>query len=123
LQADEYLNHYRGCIRIYTGAAKALEKRIAEANVGTSAKSDAILAEPKTTKDKPETKEVLETKDNKSSSNEKWMEVPGTEESETETDEDKTESEEGETEDSESLNVGTDLTRKGKERNSNVKRY
>jgi hypothetical protein len=106
LQAEEYLNHYRGCIRICTGAAKILERRIAEENVGTYVKNDAISAEPKTTKDK------AETKDNKSSSNEKGMEVPETEESETKTEEAGPESEEGETEteDSESLNAGTDLT-------------
>jgi hypothetical protein len=47
LQAKEYLDHNRGCIRIYTGAAQTLERRIAEANVGTSAKNDTISAEPK----------------------------------------------------------------------------
>jgi hypothetical protein len=47
MQTEEYLNHYRGCIRIYTGAAQTLERRIADSNVGTSAKNGAISAEPK----------------------------------------------------------------------------
>jgi hypothetical protein len=47
LQAKEYLDHNRGCIRIYTGAAQTLERRIAEENVGTSTKNDAISAEQK----------------------------------------------------------------------------
>jgi hypothetical protein len=45
MRAEEYLDHYRGYIRIYTGAVQTLERRIAEENVGTSTNNDAITAE------------------------------------------------------------------------------
>ncbi|WJX68068.1 hypothetical protein P8452_52477 [Trifolium repens] len=46
-KADEYLDHYKGCIRIYNGAVQTLERRIAEESVGTSAKQHAISQEQK----------------------------------------------------------------------------
>ena len=95
-----HLNHCRSCIQIYTTTAETLERRIVEGNVGTSEKNDAVPKETNTTKDnlievQPETEE------NKSSSNEKGMEVP-------------------ETEDNRSMSAGTDLTQKRKERSSSV---
>jgi hypothetical protein len=77
-----------------------LGKKIAEGNVGTSGKNDAVPKEKNTTKDNP-IEVQPETEENKSSSNEKGMEVP-------------------ETEDNRSLSSGTDLTRKRKERSSSV---
>jgi len=95
-----YLKHCRSCIWIYTTTAETLERRIAEGNVGTSGKNDAVPKETNTTK--VNLIEVqLETEENKSSSNEKGMEVP-------------------ETEDNRSLSTETDLTRKRKERSSSV---
>ncbi|WJX67365.1 hypothetical protein P8452_51837 [Trifolium repens] len=46
-KAEEYLDHYKGCIRIYNGAVQTLERRIAEESVGTSAKQHAISQEQK----------------------------------------------------------------------------
>jgi hypothetical protein len=109
MQAEEYLNHYRGCIRIYTGAAQTLERRLADSNVGTSAKNGADSAEPRMT-------------------NEKEMEVADTEEAETESEDSEAESEsedgetDTETEDSEGVDAGTDVKRKAKEINSDVER-
>jgi len=95
-----HLNHCRSCIRIYATTAETLERRIPEGNVGTSGKNDAVPKETNTTKDN-----LIEvqpkTEENKSSSNEKGIEVP-------------------ETEDNRSLSAGTDLTRKRKERSSSV---
>jgi len=45
------LNHCRYCIQIYTTTAETLERRIAEGNVGTSVKNDAVPKETNTTKD------------------------------------------------------------------------
>ncbi|WJX56023.1 1-aminocyclopropane-1-carboxylate synthase [Trifolium repens] len=47
MQAEEYLDHYKGCIRIYNGAVQTLKRRIAEESVGTSAKQHAISQEQK----------------------------------------------------------------------------
>ncbi|WJX94514.1 hypothetical protein P8452_75922 [Trifolium repens] len=59
-KAEEYLDHYRGCIRIYNGAVQTLERRIAEEGVGTSAKQHAISQEQKGVEivetEEPETK-------------------------------------------------------------------
>jgi len=95
-----HLNHCRSCIQIYTTTAETLERRIVEGNVGTSGKNDAVPKETNTTKENP-IEVQPETEENKSSSNEKGMEVP-------------------ETEDSRSLSAETDLTRKRKERSSSV---
>jgi hypothetical protein len=80
MQAEEYLDHYRGCIRIYTGAVQTLERRIAKENVGTSTNNDAITAE------------------------QKGVEIADTEEAETESEDG--ESEYSESEDSESDDAG-----------------
>ena len=80
MQAEEYLDHYRGCIRIYNGAVQTLERRITEESVGTSAKHHAISAE------------------------QKGVEIAETEEPETKGEDD--ESEDGESEDSESDDAG-----------------
>jgi len=53
LQVEMHLNHCRSCIKIYTTTAETLERRIAEGNVGTSAKNDAVPKEKNTTKDNP----------------------------------------------------------------------
>jgi hypothetical protein len=53
MQAEEYLDHYRGCIRIYNGAVQTLERRIAE-DVGTSAKQHAIAQKQKGEDDESE---------------------------------------------------------------------
>jgi len=95
-----HFNHCRSCIRIYTSTAKTLERRIAEGNVGTSGKNDAVPKETNTTKGNP-IEVQPETEENKSSCNEKGMEVP-------------------ETEDNRSLSAGEDLTRNRKERSSSV---
>jgi len=100
LQAEMHLNHCRSCIWIYTTTAETLERRIAEGNVGTFGENDAVPKETNTTKDNP-IEVQPETEENKSSSNEKGMEVP-------------------ETEDNRSLSAVTDLTRKRKERSSTV---
>ncbi|XP_045816592.1 prothymosin alpha-B-like [Trifolium pratense] len=50
-KAEMYLNHCRSCINIYTRSAATLERRIAEATVGTSGKKDAVPEETKTDKD------------------------------------------------------------------------
>lgn len=48
-----HLNHCRSCIRIYTTTAETLERRIAEGNIGTSGKNDAVAEETNTTKVNP----------------------------------------------------------------------
>jgi hypothetical protein len=53
MQAEEYLDHYRGCIQIYNGAVQTLERRIAE-DVGTSAKQHAISQKQKGEDDESE---------------------------------------------------------------------
>ncbi|WJX87238.1 hypothetical protein P8452_69449 [Trifolium repens] len=53
-KAEEYLDHYRGCIRIYNGAVQTLERRIAEEGVGTSAKQHAISQKQKGEDDESE---------------------------------------------------------------------
>ncbi|WJX57264.1 hypothetical protein P8452_42844 [Trifolium repens] len=83
-KAEEYLDHYRGCIRIYNGAVQTLERRIAEESVGTSAKH-AISQEQKGV-------EIAETGE------------PETEGEDSESEDG--ESEDGESEDSESDDVG-----------------
>ncbi|WJX23809.1 hypothetical protein P8452_12996 [Trifolium repens] len=52
-KAEEYLDHYRGCIQIYNGAVQTLERRIAE-DVGTSAKQHAIAQKQKGEDDESE---------------------------------------------------------------------
>lgn len=99
-KAEMHLNHYRSCIRIYITTTETLERRIAEGNVETFGKNDAGPKETNTTKDKPIEMQP-QPEENKSSCNEKGMEVP-------------------ETEDNRSLSAGTDLTRKRKERSSSV---
>ncbi|WJX18948.1 hypothetical protein P8452_08695 [Trifolium repens] len=84
-QAEEYFDHYRGCIRIYNGAVQTLERRIAEESGGTSAKQHAISQE------------------------QKGVEIAETEEPETKGEDDESEdgeSEDGESEDSESDDAG-----------------
>ncbi|WJX51613.1 hypothetical protein P8452_37792 [Trifolium repens] len=84
-KAEEYLDHYRGCIRIYNRAVQTLERRIAEESVGTSAKQHAISQE------------------------QKGVETAETEEPETKGEDDESEdgeSEDGESEDSESDDAG-----------------
>ena len=44
-QAEMYLNHCRSCINIYTKTAETLERRITEANAGTSGKDSPIEME------------------------------------------------------------------------------
>ena len=61
-QAEMYLDHCRSCINIYTKTAETLERRITEANAGTSGKDSLIEIEG-------------ENERNKSSNNEN---VPGT---------------------------------------------
>ncbi|KAK2416367.1 hypothetical protein QL285_038764 [Trifolium repens] len=85
MQAEEYLDHYKGCIRIYNGAVQTLERRIAEETVGTSAKQHAISQE------------------------QKGVEIAETEEPETKGEDDESEdgeSENGESEDTESDDAG-----------------
>ncbi|WJX23536.1 hypothetical protein P8452_12738 [Trifolium repens] len=84
-KAEEYLDHYKGCIRIYNGAVQTLERRIAEETVGTSAKQHAISQE------------------------QKGVEIAETEEPETKGEDDESEdgeSENGENEDTESDDAG-----------------
>ncbi|KAK2362967.1 hypothetical protein QL285_087987 [Trifolium repens] len=84
-KAEEYLDHYRGCIQIYNGAVQTLERRIAEESGGTSAKQHAISQE------------------------QKGVEIAETEEPETKGEDDESEdgeSEDGESEDSESDDAG-----------------
>ncbi|WJX51910.1 1-aminocyclopropane-1-carboxylate synthase [Trifolium repens] len=64
-----YLTHCRSCINIYTRTAETLERRIAEANVGTSGKDDAVPEEINTNKVNPMEGQA-ETEKNKSSTNE-----------------------------------------------------
>ncbi|XP_039688588.1 uncharacterized protein [Medicago truncatula] len=57
-KAEMHLNHCRSCIRIYTTTAETLERRIAgvtiaEGNIGTSGKNDAVAEETNTTKVNP----------------------------------------------------------------------
>ncbi|WJX43163.1 1-aminocyclopropane-1-carboxylate synthase [Trifolium repens] len=56
-KTEEYLDHCRGCIRIYNGAVQTLERRIAEEGVGTSAKQHAISQEQKGEDDESENDE------------------------------------------------------------------
>ncbi|WJX45922.1 hypothetical protein P8452_32769 [Trifolium repens] len=92
-KAEEYLDHYKGCIRIYNGAVQTLERRIAEESVGTSAKQHAISQEQKGV-------EIAET------------EEPGTKGEDDEGED--SESENGESKDTESDDAGG---------NSDVERY
>ncbi|WJX12396.1 1-aminocyclopropane-1-carboxylate synthase [Trifolium repens] len=65
-----YLTHCsRSCINIYTRTVETLERRIAEANAGTSGKDDAVQEETNKSKDNPMEGEA-ETERNKSSNNE-----------------------------------------------------
>ncbi|WJX96157.1 1-aminocyclopropane-1-carboxylate synthase [Trifolium repens] len=73
-KAEMYLTHCRSCINIYTRTAETLERRIAEANAGTSGKDDAVPEETNRNKDNPMEGEA-ENERNKSSNNEN---VPGT---------------------------------------------
>ncbi|RHN59965.1 hypothetical protein MtrunA17_Chr4g0019921 [Medicago truncatula] len=52
-KAEMHLNHCRSCIRIYTTTAETLERRIAEGNIGTSGKNDAVAEETNITKVNP----------------------------------------------------------------------
>ncbi|XP_045827148.1 uncharacterized protein LOC123918979 [Trifolium pratense] len=65
-KAEMYLNHCRSCINIYTRSATTLERRIAEATVGTSGKKDAVPEETKTDKDNPMEAQAETEKNNSS---------------------------------------------------------
>ncbi|XP_039686928.1 uncharacterized protein [Medicago truncatula] len=110
-KAEEHLNYYRGCIRVYTRTAETLERRIAEANASTSAKNDIVSAETNTSNEpetgenktssteksakndavseEPSTTKEAETEENKSSGTQKGVEVPEAETKDDETEENK----------------------------------
>ncbi|KAK2455536.1 hypothetical protein QL285_002978 [Trifolium repens] len=77
--AEEHLNYCRGCIEVYSTAAKTLQRRICEANASTSSTekspknlphlNDANSEETSTTNE-------AEQEDNKSSGADKGVEVP-----------------------------------------------
>jgi sarcosine oxidase delta subunit len=68
MQAEEYLDHYRGCIRIYNGAIQTLERRIAE-DVGTSEKQHAISQKQKGEDDESENDDSEDTESDDTAGN------------------------------------------------------
>ena len=72
-----HLNHCRSCIQIYTTTAETLERRIAEGNVETSGENDDV---PKDTTNDSPIEVQPEHGENNSSSHEKSMEAPDSEE-------------------------------------------
>jgi hypothetical protein len=101
LQAEEHLNYCRGCIEVYSTAAKTLQRRIGEANASTSGKfeptpidkahkSEGEETDNSSTEKSPKnlphlndadseetsTTNEAEQDDNKSSGAEKGVEVP-----------------------------------------------
>jgi hypothetical protein len=93
LQAEEHLNYCRGCIEVYSTAAKTLQRRIGEANASTSG-SESEETDTSSTEKSPKnlphlndadseetsTTNEAEQEDNKSSGAEKGVEVPDTKE-------------------------------------------
>jgi hypothetical protein len=105
LQAEEHLNYCRGCIDVYSTAAKTLQRRIGEANASTSGKleptpidkahkSEGEETDTSSTEKSPKnlphlndadsgetsTTNEAEQDDNKNSGTEKVVEVPDTKE-------------------------------------------
>jgi hypothetical protein len=83
LQAEEHLNYCRGCIEVYSTAAKTLQRRICEANASTSSTEKSPKNLPHlnyANSEETSTTNEAEQEDNKSSGAEKGVEVPDTKE-------------------------------------------
>ncbi|WJX55613.1 1-aminocyclopropane-1-carboxylate synthase [Trifolium repens] len=93
-KAEEYLDHYRGCIRIYNGAIQTLERRIAE-DVGTSEKQHAISQKQKGEDDESENDDSEDTESDDTAGNSDVKRV-NSDENEHENDENDNESDEDE---------------------------
>ncbi|WJX12149.1 1-aminocyclopropane-1-carboxylate synthase [Trifolium repens] len=78
-KAEEHLNYCRGCIEVYSTAAKTLQRRICEANASTSSteKSPKNLSHLNyANSEETSTTNEAEQEDNKSSGADKGVEVP-----------------------------------------------
>jgi hypothetical protein len=76
LQAEEHLNYCRGCIEVYSTAAKTLQRRIGEANASIEKSPKNLPHLNDADSEETSTANEAEQEDNKSSGAEKGVEVP-----------------------------------------------